>query len=326
MATLQEIRQRLQSQQNKQNFATSDAAIFAFWNMKMGETATVRFLPDGNDSNTFFWVERKMINLPFSGTTEDPHTARVITIPCVEMWGDKCPILEDVRPMFKDASLQDTARKYWPKKSYIFQGLVVESPLEEKDVTSPIRRFIMNPQIFKVVQDFCMDPDAEFIPTDYQNGRDFRIKKTQQGQWSNYSTSSFAMKERALSDAERQALKEHELYDLSSFLPTRPTPEDLLDFKAMFEASLNQEVLDVVRFSKWIRGAKPTQQTESPKEVTGETLGITTELAAAARADTSEEPLDFFEGTEEKSTKPKRSKQAQDVLEQLAARSKAKKA
>ena len=70
MATsLAEIRAKLQAQENKSsgNTGGGDNGIYAHWNIPEGTTARVRFLPDANPKNTFFWVERLMIKLPFAG-------------------------------------------------------------------------------------------------------------------------------------------------------------------------------------------------------------------------------------------------------------------
>ena len=72
MATLAEIRAKLQAQETKSggDRPVGDNAIYPFWNLDQNKESTVRFLPDGNDSNTFFWVERLMIKLPFAGVKE----------------------------------------------------------------------------------------------------------------------------------------------------------------------------------------------------------------------------------------------------------------
>ena len=69
MATLQEIRAKLAEQEKKTSGGgtVSDNAIFPFWNIPEGTTSTLRFLPDSDENNTFFWVERAMIKLPFPG-------------------------------------------------------------------------------------------------------------------------------------------------------------------------------------------------------------------------------------------------------------------
>ena len=58
MASLAEIRARLAEQAQKSGGTqqgTGDNAIYAHWNIPEGSSATLRFLPDGDESNTFFW-------------------------------------------------------------------------------------------------------------------------------------------------------------------------------------------------------------------------------------------------------------------------------
>ena len=128
MASLAEIRARLQEQENKQGGATRggmDNAIYPFWNIPENSTATLRFLPDADESNTFFWRERQMIKIPFAGVKGgDTNKQIYVQVPCVEMWNETCPIHAEIRPWFKDPRMEETARKYWKKKSYIFQGFV----------------------------------------------------------------------------------------------------------------------------------------------------------------------------------------------------------
>ena len=101
MASLAEIRAKLKEQENRTSGNTSgggDNAIYPFWNMKEGEQATLRFLPDGDDSNTFFWKERLMIKLPFAGVKGETDSRPVqVQVPCMEMYGESCPILQEVR-------------------------------------------------------------------------------------------------------------------------------------------------------------------------------------------------------------------------------------
>ena len=171
MATLAEIRARLAAQDNRSsgNSSGENNAIFPHWNINEGTTATIRFLPDGDDQNTYFWVERAMIRLPFAGIKGEANSKTVnVQVPCVEMWGDTCPILTEVRTWFKDASLEEMGRKYWKKKSYLFQGFVVDPGnfKEDKTPENPIRRFIISPQIFNIVKSALMDPEMEELPTD----------------------------------------------------------------------------------------------------------------------------------------------------------------
>jgi hypothetical protein len=259
MATLAEIRAKLQasSQQNTGSATGGDNAIYPHWNMPEGSTTTVRFLPDGNPDNTFFWIERAMIKLPFAGIKGETNSKPVtVQVPCMEMWGETCPILTEVRPWFKDKSLEDMGRKYWKKKSYLFQGFVGESKLQEdKTPENPIRRFIIGSQIFNIVKNALMDSEIEELPTDYVRGLDFKIAKTSKGGYADYSTSTWARRERALNEAENAAIKQHGLYNLSDFLPKKPGEVELKVMKEMFEASVDGEAFDMDRWGQYFKPA-----------------------------------------------------------------------
>jgi len=256
MATLAEIRAKLQAstQQNSGN-GGGDNAIFAHWNIAEGQTATVRFLPDADPNNTFFWIERAMIRLPFAGVKGDTNSKPVtVQVPCMEMWGESCPVLTEVRPWFKDPSLEDMGRKYWKKKSYLFQGFVVDSKLQEdKTPENPIRRFIMSSQIFNIVKNALMDSEIEELPTDYVRGLDFKIAKTSKGGYADYTTSSWSRRERALSEAEHAAITQYGLFDLKSFLPKKPTDVELKVISEMFAASVDGEAYDMDRWGQYFK-------------------------------------------------------------------------
>ena len=145
MASLAEIRAKLANMESKggSSQTQSDNAIYPHWNIDEGTSAVLRFLPDSDPDNTFFWVERQMIRLTFPGVAGGDTKPVTVQVPCGEMYGDTCPVLTEVRPWFKDSSLDDMGRKYWKKRSYVFQGFVVSSPMQE-DATpeNPIRRQI----------------------------------------------------------------------------------------------------------------------------------------------------------------------------------------
>ena len=251
MATLAEIRAKLVEQETRKSSGfVSDNAIYAFWNIPEGTTSTLRFLPDGDEENTFFWKERQMIRLAFPGVKgQDEGRNVTVQVPCVEMWGDACPVHAEIRPWFKDPSLEDEGRKYWKKRSYIFQGFVVDNPMKEDSTPeNPIRRFVINPSIFKIISTALMDPDFPEIPTDYEAGTDFKLTKTQKGQYADYSTSNWARKERGLDQTERDAVQTNGLFNLNDFMPKRPTNDDVKVIFEMFEASVAGELYDPERF------------------------------------------------------------------------------
>ena len=256
MATLAEIRAKLAAMDTKPGGSQTggDNAIYPFWNISEGTSATMRFLPDGDPNNTFFWTERQMIRLQFPGIKGGDMKPTTVQVPCMEMWGEQCPVHNEIRPWFKDPSLEDMGRKYWKKRSYIFQGFVVDSPLQE-DTTpeNPIRRFIIGPQIFNIIKGALMDPDMENIPTDYVNGTDFRLTKTTKGQYADYSTSKWARKERSLDENELAAVDTHGLFDLKDFLPKKPTAEEVDVIYNMFQDSVNGELYDNDKYGNFFR-------------------------------------------------------------------------
>lgn len=283
MASLADIRAKLAQMENKgdnKSSTQSDNAIYPFWNIEEGQTATMRFLPDDDPNNTFFWVERQMIRLTFPGVVGGENRPVTVQVPCMEMWGETCPVLTEVRPWFKDPSLEDMGRKYWKKRSYIFQGFVPENPLNEEAPANPIRRFVIGPQIFNIIKGALMDPDMENIPTDYVNGTDFRLTKTSKGQYADYSTSKWARRESALTEEQLAAIDEHGLYNLTDFLPAKPSAEGVQAIAEMFEASVNGDMYDPARWGQFYKPYGVDVGSAAPK------LQATTAPAQAAPAPT----------------------------------------
>jgi hypothetical protein len=179
-------------------------------------------------------------------------------------------------------------RKYWKKRSYIFQGFVVEDGLNEKtdeQPENPIRRFIIGPQIFQSIRAALVDPELEDLPTDFVHGLDYRMKKTSKGGYADYSTSSWARRERPLSDVEQAAIKANGLYNLTDFLPKKPGEVELKVMKEMFEASVDGEPYDMERWGQYFKPAGMSQNTGDPNKATPKAAP-----APAASDDFDDEP------------------------------------
>ena len=288
MASLAEIRAKLKEQEagasgNRQS-GGGDNAIYPFWNMKEGENATLRFLPDGDDTNTFFWKERLMIKLPFAGVKGETDSRPIqVQVPCMEMYGESCPVLTEVRPWFKDSSLEDMGRKYWKKRSYVFQGFVTDNPLADDNTPeNPIRRFIIGPQIFQIIKAALMDPDMEELPTDYTAGVDFRLAKGSKGGYADYGASNWARRERPLDDAQMNAVNTHGLFNFSDFLPKKPDEVAVKVIKEMFEASVDGEAYDPERWSNYFRPSGMAARTGDPTKAASPQATATSQSAPAA--------------------------------------------
>lgn len=335
MASLAEIRAKLKEQEagaNGNRTTGGDNAIYPFWNMKEGEQATIRFLPDGNPDSTFFWAERLMIKLPFAGVKGETDSRPVqVQVPCMEMYGETCPILTEVRGWFKDASLEDMGRKYWKKRSYLFQGFVTENPINE-DTTpeNPIRRFIIGPQIFQLIKAALMDPDMEELPTDYTAGVDFRLSKGSKGGYADYGASNWARRDRPLNDAEMKAVNNHGLYNLSDFLPKKPGDVEVKVLKEMFEASVDGEAYDADRWGQYFRPAGMAARTGDPQKTASPNATATSQSAPVVRDEDDDIPFKSNEEVKQAAapapqsapteSKPAATGGAQDILAMIRAR------
>jgi hypothetical protein len=332
MASLAEIRARLQAAESKGKDGGStgggDRSIYPHWNMEEGQSASLRFLPDANTKNTFFWVERQMIRLPFAGIKGEMDSKQVmVQVPCVEMWGESCPILAEVRTWFKDKSLEEMGRKYWKKRSYIFQGFVRENPLAD-DTTpdNPIRRFIIGPQLFTIIKSALMDPELEELPTDSMRGLDFRISKTSKGGFADYNTSKWSRKESALTEAEQAAIEAHGLFDLNTFLPKKPTDVELKVIKEMFEASVDGQPYDTERWGQYFRPAGVTAPAGGSAAAAADedTPAPAARPAVAAKPAVAETPAweddEPAVATAPVAAKPAASQKAEDILAMIRSR------
>jgi len=205
----------------------------------------------------------------------------------MEMYGESCPVLQEVRGWFKDPALEAQGRKYWKKRSYIFQGFVVDNPIgEDTTPDNPIRRFIIGPQIFQIIKGALMDPEMEELPTDFVRGVDFRIKKTSKGGYADYSTSQWSRRERALGDEEKAAVEAHGLHNLNDFLPKKPTDVEVKVIQEMFEASVDGEAYDPERFGQYFRAPGMSAPTGDPNK------GVSAPAATPAPAPTPQsEPV-----------------------------------
>jgi hypothetical protein len=287
--------------------SSGDGASYPFWNIQTGESCTLRFLPDADETNDFFWRQREVIRLPFDGVVggEYPTNDRVeVQVPCVDMFKQAgladltCPIIAGTRHLWKTD--ENLARTYWKKKSFIYQGFVVSSPFTEEEAPeNPIRRFILGPKVHKLVEAALGDPDMEDFPCDYTGGTDFRITKGTAGQYADYGTSSYARKSRSLSETERAAIEKYKLFDLKEAMGQIPDADTMAAIKAMFEDSIAGNPYDAASFGKYFRayGARGTSfgggnasddNADTASETVRESVEPKAEAATAKTSDTKD--------------------------------------
>lgn len=230
--TLESLRSQFKTEDKSGERVNMPNNYFPFWNMKEGERAVIRFLPDRREDNPFgFLVQKVMHVLEINGEKK--------SVPCLSMYGEDCPICKVSQEYYKVKNDVE-GKKYWKKKQYIAQALVVEDPLpadENKETHEGKLRFIaLGYQLYQIIQDaFKSDDTLESVPYNYEDGYDFIIKKSKQGQYASYAVGSkFASRQRALSEDELTVVEEH-LTDLSTLLPKHPGREKV---QAMLDAAL----------------------------------------------------------------------------------------
>jgi hypothetical protein len=132
------------------------------------------------------------------------------------------------------------------------QGFVKQDPLNETDAPeNPIRKFIIGPQIFAIIKAALLDPEmGPHSPVDYINGVDFVISKTSKGGFADYGTSKWARKESSVTEEMMAAVEQHKLVDLSTYLPKRPSAEQLAIIFEMFQDSVDGELYDPSKYSQ----------------------------------------------------------------------------
>jgi hypothetical protein len=166
-----------------------------------------------------------------------------------------------------------------------------------------------------------MDPELEELPTDLLRGLDFRITKTSKGGFADYNSSKWARKESALAEAEQAAIEKHGLFDLSTFLPKKPSEAEVRVIKEMFEASVDGQTYDTERWGQYFRPAGVNAPTGS--------VAHADEDAPAPAAKPAPAVVSSFDDEDEPAVasapvaaKPSTDK-AQDILAMIRARQKA---
>lgn len=205
---------------------------YPFWRMNDGDSATVRFLPDANKDNPFgFMVEKLMHTLEINGENK--------SVPCLKMYDEDCPICKVSSEYYKKDD-KVNGKKFWRKKQYITQALIIEDPLPADDTTNEthegkVRFLTLGYQIYNVIKEAFESGELDEVPFAYQGGCDFIIKKSKQGDYSTYAVGSrFARKSSNLSD-DQLAVVEDNLGDLSDLLPKNPGLDKV---QGMLEAAL----------------------------------------------------------------------------------------
>lgn len=200
--------------------------FYPFYKMGMDETVEYRFLPDLDEENPLgFIVENKYHELLINGKKK--------RIACAKMYGETCACCEKSQKYYDEGD-EKIGKAFWRKVDYIAQGVIIATPFDYpiKSDENPVRMVSLGPKLYKVIEAKIVKGDLDEMPCDMVKGYNFRINKTKQGEYADYSTSDFARKSTSISDA---MLTNLELYDLKNFRYGKIEREQM---EAMIEAFL----------------------------------------------------------------------------------------
>lgn len=166
--------------------------------------------------------------------------------------------------------LEKIAGAHWIKPIFYYQGFVIKPGMNEAEVPeNPIRVFPMLKKIHQVIlgrliseEEDAFDrlPTGEFSVEDINNlltdgaipehevegvlrsleGVNFILKKTKQGDWPNYDTSTWVSSYTSLTEEQIEAIHTHGLHDLRERLPDKPTDEQYEIMTEMVNVSINR--------------------------------------------------------------------------------------
>ncbi len=301
LSRIELLKQKLQEEKQKKETGNSggySSDIYPFWQMAVGDQARVRILPDNNEDNPFmFYVDRLEHKISING--EDKR------IPCRSMHGEDCPICELSRKYYKeDGKGSKNGKYYYRNKTSLVRVLVVEDPLPpNKDTGETYEGKVLNTQfgyqlMEKIKEQISSDDLGDF--TDFNEGYDFIIKKTPQGDYGTYAVGSgFARKPTAIDADTQEAI---ELIDLSTLLPKDLGYEKVHN---MLSAHLSGEEYEDEDAGKK-EGAKPAAKAKPASKHEDDEEEVPRKPAAKPAAKPVREEVETEEEEEEETPPPRK--------------------
>lgn len=207
----------------KNNYKNTD--IYPFWNMKEGDEAVVRILPNKTESeHPIPLIEKKQHRLAVEG--------KDIRVLCPQTYGNECPICDLSQEYYKaEGKGSKNGKYYWRDLMHLCRAVVIEDPLPPDEDTGETFKnkvvtlqlgFQLYEKIMAQLDDFFDDDDP--LPWDLEEGFNFKIKPVKQGNYMKYDlASSF---DRKTSEIPTEALENIELKELEEILPPEVTYEE----------------------------------------------------------------------------------------------------
>lgn len=259
--------------------------FYPFYKMGFGETALFRFLPDLDEENPLgFIVENKYHELTINGKKK--------RIACLKMHDGHdahCPACAKSAHYYNEVGDEKMGKLFWRKVDYIGAGLVMSSPFDYpiKPDENPVRLVSLGPKLFKRIETSIASGDFDVAPYDLDAGFDFKIMKTKQGDYADYSSSEFVRKATAIAGSLRDRL---ELVDLKKFRFARVDADTM---EAQIQAFLTGKSYDDERAGEESGASEPAPKS-SP------TIGMAQSQADAPSSEPASTPAAGGESASER--------------------------
>jgi hypothetical protein len=253
-------------QESMKTRSSGGNVFYRYKNLDYNATSTIRFLPASseiaeNDVKPDFWLDRKVIRLRFNDPMVEGGVV-ILPIPVMQMYKrgktEDDIILRQVTPIYdeadklKKAGREEEAKQVRAKASYhwhrgetIAQCFVVRSGFIEQDPPeNPIRIVELNKQLMNVIKSTLHSDDPEekleFWPCHGKKGTNFVIKKTKSGDWPKYDAGSGFSRSGPTpwTTAQIEAIQQYGMFDLTNFLPPRPSEDEYKMLAHIVERSI----------------------------------------------------------------------------------------
>ena len=231
--SLADLRSKFKQKAEGKREFTGNSDVYPHWNIPENATATIRILPDKNEDNdNYFYIDKLEHKLSINGQDRK--------IPCVKMYGEKCPICELSSKYYKAEGKDSVQGKYYYfKRVSLMKALIIKDPTEGgESAEGQVKTIQFTYQLMKLINAALANDEEEKrleeLPWDMEAGYNFLIQKTKQGEYDNYSTSAFSNRVSAIADKYLDAVEEGQI-DLSTLLPENPGVEKV---QALLEAHL----------------------------------------------------------------------------------------
>jgi hypothetical protein len=302
--SLAEMKAAYNTTTNNNNGGPRDSNYYPFWDMQFNEKAVVRFVPDLNEENPRgFLVEKIFHNLTINGQRT--------SVPCLSMYDEECPICKLSQEYYK-ANDEENGKKYYKKRQYIAQALIVEDPLPADKTTGEthegkLKYLAINFQLYNIIKEAFAGDDLENYPDDFEGGYDFTIKKSEQGKYASYNIGTkFASRSRSLTEDELVTIETSRI-DLNTLLPKNPGVEKV---RALLNADVNGGSADEESFEQPAatapRLSKPNAQA-TREEIETPTRTVAKPAPAQAASDDSSDMDDVLAAIRARRTAAKES-------------------